>query len=368
MIRFVHAGDLHLDAPFSLRTPGEAERRRTELRGDLSSLMLYIRQQKVDLCLLSGDLFDGNAVTHETLSLLERELASCPDCRFFIAPGNHDPLTAGSPYRTMKLPANVHLFGSEKACVRLDDLGVDVYGFGFDGRNGGCNPVLGYPKKDDSRINVLCCHGDLEGGSDSPYCPFTKEDLAASGFDYVALGHIHKGTDLQKAGEVFWAYPGCIRGRGFDETGYKGFLFGAMEKGNVAAKFIPISNHRYETVTVDVTGLTRLETLEKLRKTALPFGRETVLRMILTGEVEEGLLLSGAEISHSAEYPASVELKDRTVPAPRFTELEKSNTLKGVFYRLMAEKVEKGEVPSDALKYGLLALDDRNVAELTGEE
>jgi len=43
MIRFVHAGDLHLDAPFSLRTPGEAERRRTELRGDLSSLMLYIR-------------------------------------------------------------------------------------------------------------------------------------------------------------------------------------------------------------------------------------------------------------------------------------------------------------------------------------
>ena len=97
MIRFLHCADLHLDAPFSLRSPGEAERRRTELRGDLSSLMLYIRQQKVELCFISGDLFDGNAVTADTLSLLERELASCPECRFFISPGNHDPLTAGSP-------------------------------------------------------------------------------------------------------------------------------------------------------------------------------------------------------------------------------------------------------------------------------
>ena len=34
----------------------------------------------------------------------------------------------------------------------------------------------------------------------------------------------------------------------------------------------------------------------------------------------------------------------------------------------MAEKLEKGEIPSDALKYGLLALDDRNVTEELGEE
>ena len=368
MIRFLHCADLHLDAPFSLRSPGEAERRRTELRGDLSSLMLYIRQQKVELCFISGDLFDGNAVTADTLSLLERELASCPECRFFLSPGNHDPLTAGSPYRTMHLPENVFVFGSEKQRVRLEDLGVDVYGFGFDGRNGGTNPVLGYPKLDPAKINILCCHGDLEGGNGSPYCPFTLADLERSGFDYVALGHIHKGTDLQKAGEVFWAYPGCIRGRGFDETGYKGFLFGAMEKGNVAAKFIPVSNHRYEVVSVDVTGLTRMEAVEKLKKTAVPYGRETVLRMILTGEVPEGLLIQPEEISRGAEYPASIEIKDHTVPAPKFTELEAANTLKGVFYRLMSEKIEKGEIPPEALKYGLLALDDRNVAEFTGEE
>jgi hypothetical protein len=34
----------------------------------------------------------------------------------------------------------------------------------------------------------------------------------------------------------------------------------------------------------------------------------------------------------------------------------------------MSEKIEKGEIPPEALKYGLLALDDRNVAEFTGEE
>ena len=110
MIRILHLADLHLDSPFSLRSPREAERRRTELRSDLSSVMMYIRAQKVDICLIAGDLFDGESVTPETRALLERELSSCPSCRFFLAAGNHDPLTEASPYKVMALPANVHDF------------------------------------------------------------------------------------------------------------------------------------------------------------------------------------------------------------------------------------------------------------------
>ncbi|MBR6553134.1 MAG: hypothetical protein IKT91_00870, partial [Clostridia bacterium] len=130
----------------------------------------------------------------------------------------------------------------------------------------------------------------------------------------------------------------------------------------------PSSTPRNEVVTVDATGRSRRAAVAKLKKTAIPYGRETVLRMILTGEVPEGLLIQPEEISRGAEYPASVEIKDRTLPTPKFTELEASNTLKGVFYRLMSEKIEKGEIPPEALKYGLLALDDRNVAEFMGEE
>lgn len=366
MIRILHCADLHLDSPFSLRSPREAERRRTELRSDLSSVMMYIRAQKVEICLICGDLFDGESVTQETRALLEREFASCPSCRFFISPGNHDPLTASSPYRVMKLPENVHVFGAEKERVRLDDLGADVYGFGFDGRNGRTNPLFGYPELDENRINLLCCHGELDGAPSSEYAPFSRADIGKSGFDYVALGHVHKGTELQCENGVYWAYPGCIEGRGFDETGYKGVLFGAVEKGNAAMKFIRISKRRYEIVHLDVTGCDRMAALEKIRSAARSCGEDTVLRLILTGEVKSGLIILPEELS-GAEYPQTVEIRDETVLAPDFTELEQNGTLKGVFYRLMKEKIARGEAGADALKYGLLALDDRNIADFDPE-
>lgn len=362
MIKVLHLADLHLDSPFSLRSPREAERRRTELRSDLSSIMLYIRAKQVDICLIAGDLFDGESVTPETRALLKRELSSCPSCRFFIAAGNHDPLHAHSPYRVMDLPENVHVFPPQKSVVRIEELGVDVYGFSFDGKNDRGNPLTGYPTLDRERINLLCCHGDLDGGAQSPYGAFTRADLARSGFDYVALGHIHKGTGLQCENGVYWAYPGCVEGRGFDETGEKGVLFGAIEKGNVAMKFIRISKRHYEIAQVDVTDLTRMQALERLRETAKQYGEDAVLRLVLTGKVQKGLLFLPEELE-GAEYPQSVEIVDQTVLAPAFGESEQTGTLAGVFYRLMRDKIARGEASEDALRYGLLALEDRNVAD-----
>lgn len=367
MIRILHCADLHLDAAFSLRSPREAESRRTSLRADFTSMMMYVRTHKVQVCLISGDLFDSESVTADTKALMEREFASASACRFFISPGNHDPLTPGSPYHSMALPSNVHLFGAEKACVVLEELGVAVYGFAFDGTNGNTNPLLGYPKKRDDLVNILCCHGDLDGGSTSPYCPFSKEDLGRSGFDYVALGHIHKGTGLQCENGVYWAYPGCIEGRGFDETGEKGILIGELGKNKASMEFVPISKGRYEIMEQDVTGCTRTEAAELIRKNAMTYGGQTVLRVILKGEVKEGLVILPEEIAGGAEYPRSVEMIDKTVLAPDFTDVEQSNTLKGVFYRLMKEKIDKGEAKPEALKYGLLALDGRNVLDYTEE-
>ena len=367
MIRILHCADLHLDAAFSLRSPREAESRRTSLRADFTSMIMYARAHKVQICLISGDLFDGSGVTADTKALLEREFASAPDCRFFISPGNHDPLTAGSPYRSMHLPENGHVFGAEKECVVLESLGAAVYGFGFDGTNGGVNPVLGYPKKRDDLVNILCCHGDLDGGTASPYCPFSKEELGRSGFDYVALGHIHKGTGLQQENGVYWAYPGCIEGRGFDEPGEKGILLGEVGKGQASMEFIPISKGRYEIMEQDVTGCTRSEAAELIRRNAMTYGNHTALRVILKGEVKEGLVILPEEIARGAEYPRSVEIIDKTVLAPDFTDVEQSNTLKGVFYRLMQEKIKNGQAQPEALKYGLLALDGRNILDYTEE-
>ena len=66
----------------------------------------------------------------------------------------------------------------------------------------------------------MALHGDaLNAGS--PYNAVTREQIAASGLCYLALGHIHEKSGLQRAGETFYAWPGCPMGRGFDELGQK---------------------------------------------------------------------------------------------------------------------------------------------------
>ncbi|MBP5231654.1 MAG: hypothetical protein ILO68_07975 [Clostridia bacterium] len=201
---------------------------------------------------------------------------------------------------------------------------------------------------------------------DSPNGPFTREDLRNSGFDYVALGHIHKGTGLQREGNVFWSYPGCLEGRGFDETGYKGVMIGTLEKGNADLKFLRISKRRYEILRCDIGGCGREEALARARAAVRGAGDETVLRLILTGEVREGMIFFPEELVYDGWNGDEVDVRDETFLTPDFTELETGTTLKGVFYRLMKEKIQKGEATEAALKYGLMALDDRNIVDYGG--
>ena len=154
MVKVFHCADIHLDSPFSLFSPREAEKRRTELRAAFTSALMYAREKKADIFIISGDLFDGEYVTRDTRELLVREFSKCGDMKIFIAPGNHDPLGTGSPYETADFPKNVHIFGGERECVSIDELGVDVYGFGFTSKSCLSSPVANWKIKDKSRINT----------------------------------------------------------------------------------------------------------------------------------------------------------------------------------------------------------------------
>lgn len=375
MVRIFHCADIHLDSPFSLVNPKEAERRRTELRAAFTSALFFAKQQKIELFFISGDLFDCDYVTRDTKEMLVSEFAKLPDCRFFISPGNHDPYNDASPYKTITFPSNVHIFSEKKDCVELPELGVDVYGVGFGSSIYKTSPVAGYTIQNPDRVNILVCHGDTTNPL-STSGPITKNEIAASGFDYIALGHIHKPSGVLSENGVFYAYPGCIEGRSFDETGYKGALFGVIEKGVVELRQQIFSKRRYEITTIDLDGIgEKMLALEQIRLKIRSFTDDTALRIILEGRVTEGFIIAENEIGRGREYPYYIEIKDKTVVAPNFSELEKSSTLKGVFYRSMIEYMEKC-VPSSeeyytalqALKYGLCALDDRNVIDFTGAD
>ena len=110
MIKVIHCADVHFDSPFALSDPRNAELRRMEFRSAFTSLIMHAKDYGAKLFLISGDLFDDEYISKDTATLIAREMASYPDCRFFISPGDSDPYSAKSPYKLMKWPENVHIF------------------------------------------------------------------------------------------------------------------------------------------------------------------------------------------------------------------------------------------------------------------
>ena len=249
MIKFLHAADLHLDAPFSALSPEQAAARRQEQRALLTDLAEAANVQDCDVVLLAGDLFDSSSASEQTLLALRRALASI-HAPVFISPGNHDCLLPGSAYLTESWPENVHIFRTDTIeAVELPEKNLRVYGAGFPARF--CPALLeGFAAKDDGRTNLMVVHGNPTQPS-SPYNPILPAQIAQSGLSYLALGHIHQASGLLTAGGTAYAWPGCAMGRGFDELGQKGAYLGRITDAGVQLDFLPLPGRKYEILRVD---------------------------------------------------------------------------------------------------------------------
>lgn len=374
MPKIIHTADIHLDAPFSLLDVQKAQVRKNELRGTFASLILYAKTEKADLVIISGDLFDSGFVTKETTALLISKFASFPDCKFVIAPGNHDFISSRSPYKKEVFPPNVYIFEDEHlGRFSFDDIGVDVYGFAYTSEKYTENPLIAPISLDRRKINILAAHCDLVGRSDC--CPLTPADLARSGFDYAALGHIHKGGEVKLAGGTYYAYSGCPEGRSFDECGVKGVIVCDMSKeaGRLSAGFASrrICRRYYERLTIDITGVsTHSELCERVRAAVLEkgYGADVLLRVSLTGRISPEVSLSPDKLSAQAVGVYYLEVKDESVPLLDYEELKNDISIRGAFFRellprLESEDEEERRIAAEALRYGLAALDGGDVVD-----
>ena len=250
MIKIIHGADFHLDSPFSGLTPDRAIQRRGEQRALLDRLAGLAREKGADLVLLAGDLLDSERVYRETAQALRAALGAIP-CPVFISPANHDFYSPRSVWATLDWPENVHIFTSS-ALERVETPAYTLWGRAFTDAHQDTSPLEGLEVPGDGRLHLACLHGEVDPMGH--YGPISRGDIAASGLDYLALGHIHQAAGPQKEGGTFWAYPDCPEGRGFDELGEKGVLYVEAEPGRVAAQFIPLAKYRYEIAAVEITG------------------------------------------------------------------------------------------------------------------
>ena len=358
-IKIIHSADFHLDSPFEGLSAAKAAVRRSEQRDLLSALVKLASAEEADLMLLSGDLLDGGTSFRETGDELVSALQDSP-CPVFISPGNHDFYSERSPYAKLKLPDQVRVF--TKNAIRFYSVpGADarVYGAAFTDRS--CAPLLKgfHAERKNGIYNLLCMHGEV-GVPGSVYNPISAEDLAASGMDYAALGHVHKASGLQKSGNTWYSWPGCPEGRGFDETGEKTINIVTLDGNEAYLETRSIAKRRYHSVTIDVTGKDPL----LLIHTTLPDdSSDDIYRITLTGSCEHSPDLRRLQQNLDGMF-FSLQLQDRTVPPADLWECAGNDTLRGIFLAKLKTRYDAAEDDAaklrieQAVRWGLAALDN----------
>lgn len=362
MVKILHAADFHLDSAFRGLSAEQARQRRREARDSVLRLANFANAEAVDLVLLSGDLFDSGEIYRETAEMLAESLAKISG-RVFIAPGNHDPWDPKGPYGTVAWPENVHIFKSgTMEAVELPEKNCVVHGAAF--TQSACEEDLlrGFRAPKDGRIHIMVLHGDVDGRG--TYNPIPRGEIAESGLDYLALGHVHAFSGIQKLWSTTWAYPGCPEGRGFDECGKHGVILGTVGKGEADLQFVSFARRAYEILHVDVTGRSALDALEEAlgdKNTG-----NDIYRVIFTGETgSEGTNLNGIQAAMQDRF-YQLQLRDETRVAEDIWQRSGEDSLRGLFLRNLlrrkaaAESNEERAKIDRAARFGLAALEKRD--------
>ena len=265
-MKFIHAADLHIDSPLK-GLDGYAgapvERLRGATRQAFLALVAAAIEQRVDLIVLAGDIFDGNWGDFRTGLFFREQLVRLTRAgiRVFIAKGNHD----AESQITRQLPAveGVHLFSS-RSCetIRLDELGVALHGRSFPQRAVTEDFVAGYNPPVAGLFNIGVLHTSLTGSADhDPYAPTSVAALAGCGYDYFALGHIHARQVVQEADPRI-VFSGNLQGRHAKEVGAKGCELVTVTGGRIeSAQALAFDVVRWHQIGLNVDTLTSIDAL-----------------------------------------------------------------------------------------------------------
>ena len=341
-LKILHSADWHLDSPLTGFSPEQRAFLRKELLKIPGKVADICRREGCELVLLAGDLFDGPA-TRESILHLKAALAEMA-VPVFISPGNHDFVTPDGPWMAEAWPKNVHIFRRELESVCIPQLDCRVYGAGYTAMD--CPGLLeNFRSEGEESFCVAVLHGDGVNAR-SPYCPVTAAQVRDSGLDYLALGHVHQAGSF-RSGSTLCGWPGCPMGRGWDETGEKGVYLAELG-AEAEIRFLPLDGPQFIDREVDCDGISLRELLA---------GEQTrnFIRLTLRGADEE-------DISQLRDDFPNLILRDLRTPAADLWEKAGEDTLEGIYFRLLREKLESdGEIARLAAEVSRKLLDGREV-------
>lgn len=294
MFKFIHTADIHLDSPLrglEAHEGAPVEEIRDAARRAFDNLIEMAVDEAVDFVLIAGDLYDGDWKDYNTGLFFVSRMGRLRQAgiKVFLISGNHDAVNRIT--RTMPLPDNVTHFSSRKPhSVVFEECGVIVHGQSYSTRGVTENLATAYPLGDPDYFNIGLLHTSLTGREDHEhYAPCSLDDLKSRGYDYWALGHVHKREVVSS--EPLTIFPGNIQGRHIKETGAKGAtLITVDDKRIVDAEERELDVLRWGICEVDLSTCETADGVYHSIRSAFENqlrdsgSRPLGLRLLLTGE------------------------------------------------------------------------------------
>lgn len=238
-MKILHLGDLHLGKRVNEISMIEDQ------KFILDQIVTLVKEEKIDVILLCGDIYDKAIPTIEAIHLLDEFLEELSDLKVkvLMISGNHDSSERLSFGRNLFKRSNLYIASQfnqeiEKITIKEDGYNINFYMLPFV-KPAYINHVLKIQtetyeecfkhlmeqvKINEDETNILLAHQFVTVGKNSP--ELSDSETSSLGgidnidyrlfdaFDYVALGHIHKP---QAMGREMVRYAGSILKYSFSE-------------------------------------------------------------------------------------------------------------------------------------------------------
>ena len=355
-MKIIHCADLHLDSKMESNLDKEqANLRRIELVETYERMVRYAKENDVRAILIAGDLFDKSHIRKDVKKRVMEQILDAPEIDFYYLKGNHDRcdfIEEGID----DIPSNFHMFNSTGwTSYQCEDVVIT----GMELNSGNVSTMAQRLVLDSASTNIVMLHGqqaDYDGKDGAEIINIAS--LKGKFIDYLALGHVHKFIFEPLDDRGVYCYPGCLEGRGFDETGDKGFILMEIEDGKITSEFIPFAYRRLHEITVEVTAEMDMQAVAaKARELLFDVDDQDLVKFVLTGERElddEIDVIRFVRLFENKYF--FVKCYDRTKTLVDYESFKFDKSLKGEFVRLVQSQDLDEDEKAKIIEIGIRAI------------
>jgi DNA repair exonuclease SbcCD nuclease subunit len=317
--RFIHTADWQLGMTRHYLSP-EAQARFTAARIDaIRSIGRLATEHGATFVVVGGDVFETNQVDRQIAVRTLDALGDFPAVTFYLLPGNHDPLDAGSVFTsqtfTKHVPANVVVLRDSTPVPAGD--GLEIIGAPWFSKQPDADLLARATANllANGALRVVVGHGGVDTMAPDPDNPALisvdslEAGLADGRFHYVALGDRHSTTSVGTSGRIH--YSGAPEPTDFREIDPGNVLLVDLDTSGVSVEPLHTGTWRFAAEDLELatpedrTLVSRfLESIPDKRNTVVKLGLVGTLSLAAHGDLEATLdhhrdLLAGLVISTS---------------------------------------------------------------------